>query len=97
VYRKTQLTPDMAAQFVEGQNYVEKAFMSTSTKQNMPQFTGNASVVVESVTGRDITLLSKSAKEGEVLFPPGTTFLVTKKISSGPVHLIWMRQVAAGP
>jgi len=64
--------------YVEGQQVTERAFTSTSFDFNDFKFASDICILVHSKSGRDISLISRSGKEKEVLYPAGTTFLVRK-------------------
>ena len=75
VYRGTSLSPDILAKYVPGQTVVEDAFTSTS-KTLQASFDGNTKFVIQSLQGKDVSLLSKYPGEQEILFRPGSPFKV---------------------
>jgi hypothetical protein len=52
---------------------------------------------IKSRTGRDVAGLSRYDHEREILFRPGTRFLVTDKERDGDVTIITLEEVEAGP
>jgi ADP-ribosyltransferase exoenzyme len=67
---------------VVGETFVDKAFLSTSKKDKFAnrKFSAEANVefTIQSRTGKDISEYSKHKDEAEVLFLPGTPFLITE-------------------
>ncbi len=82
VVRGTNLPAEVLAQYRPGEYIIEKGFMSTTMNPvvaQSPAFAGNVEFRVLSSTGRDISAVSLFPSEREVLFPPGTRFLVLDK------------------
>ena len=83
VYRGENNIRPCLARLRPGMIYVDKAFLSTSTSESICEgFGGDGServhVTLTSRTGVDIKQFSKHSKEDEVLFLPGTRFLVDR-------------------
>lgn len=75
-FRGTTLDAERIARYAPGTVIAEKAFMSTTTAQDVA-FSGNVRFVVNSKgAGRSVEVLSQFATEKEVLFGPGTEFKV---------------------
>jgi hypothetical protein len=94
VLRGTKMPKNMSNSDIEntykpGSIITEKSFTSTSSSGDR-KFRGELQYVIESKTGKDISNISDSRQEKEVLFRPGTSFNVTsfKKSDSGyEIHL----------
>ena len=78
VYRGVTLSPESIAKYVPGETVVESAFTSTS-KTMGTSFPGNTKFVIQSLEGKDVSLLSKYPGEQEILFRPGSPFKVLSK------------------
>jgi uncharacterized protein YukE len=83
VIRGTDLPPEVIARYRPGEVITEDAFLSTTRDPGVarsPTFAGNVEFRIVSNTGRDISPFSLFPGEQEVLFPPGTDFLVMSKV-----------------
>lgn len=74
---------DLPAAIVEKikkiKRFEEDAFMSTTSATSIPAaFQKNITFVIKSTKCRDISFLSEYPGEKEILFPPGSEFIVTK-------------------
>jgi hypothetical protein len=97
VHRGVESLPaDVLAKYVPGVVVTEEAFTSTSQAEDSA-FTGQVKFKIKSKTGRDVQALSRVEKEKEVLFRPGTKFLVTDKERDGDAIVITMEEVTEGP
>jgi hypothetical protein len=82
VIRGTDLPAEVIARYRPGEVITEDAFLSTTTNPGVarsPAFAGNVEFRILSNTGRDISSFSVFPGEQEVLFPPGTNFVVVSK------------------
>jgi len=72
--------------YQEGEVVTMQGFTSTcgAGGKVTKQIVGNTSLEIESLTGRDIRLISKHPAEAEVLFAPGKRFLVESKTQPLP-------------
>lgn len=89
VLRGTKIPKNMSSSDIEnmykiGSTITEKSFTSTSSSSDR-KFRGELQYVIESKTGKDISDISDSRQEKEILFRPNTNFNVTgfKKSDSG--------------
>lgn len=64
--------------YVENEPVTEHSFMSTSFDFGDYKFASDICILVHSRSGRDISRISRSGKEKEVLYPAGTRFFVKK-------------------
>lgn len=77
VYRSTWLPPKILNKLQPGKTFVDKAFVSTSLDKMVPlEFNFNIYFVITSKTGVDVSRYSEKRGEREILFRPGTKFLV---------------------
>ncbi|MEZ4317552.1 MAG: ADP-ribosyltransferase [Myxococcota bacterium] len=72
------LPPHLDAQLQPGENFSDRAFMSTS-REALDNFKGDYEFHIEGSTGRDVESLSAYTTEREVLYPTGTTFTVIER------------------
>jgi ADP-ribosyltransferase exoenzyme len=93
VYRGTYLDPNLLAAYHPGAVVTERGFTSTSASP-ASSYGGNAQYFINSRHGKDVSQVSASPKEREVLFPPGTKFQVVhiKRGLSG-LTKIYMREL----
>lgn len=89
VLRGTKMPKNMSNSDIEnmykpGSTITEKSFTSTSSSSDL-KFRGELQYVIESKTGKDISDISDSRQEKEILFRPNANFNVTgfKKTDSG--------------
>src|SRR5690606_23913398 len=90
------LPADVLAKYVPGKIVTEEAFTSTSQAEDSA-FTGKVKFKILSKSGRDVQALSRVEAEKEVLFRPGTKFLVTDKERDGDSIVITMEEVSEAP
>lgn len=76
VIRKAEITPSQAALYKVGMIVEERGFTSSSKSTGV--WNGDTRYTITSKTGKDISRLSLSPNEQEVLFRSGTRFKVTK-------------------
>ncbi|HET9171519.1 MAG TPA: ADP-ribosyltransferase domain-containing protein [Actinospica sp.] len=69
----------VTSKYEPGQITTEPSFVSTGNA-----FSGNVHFTAQSVNGRDVSYLSHYPGEAEVLYPPGTQFMVNSKIEPNP-------------
>ena len=97
VERGTGILDDaVLAQYVPGAVITEQAFTSASAGQgNQGGFTGGATVFhIKSATGKRIDKLAKRGEnETEVLFRPGTQFVVTGRTQQDHTTIITMEEI----
>jgi hypothetical protein len=97
VERGTGILDDhILAQYVPGAVITEQAFTSASAGQgNQGGFTGGATVFhIKSATGKRIDKLAKRGEnETEVLFRPGTRFVVTGRTQQDHTTIITMEEI----
>lgn len=74
--RGTNLPLDVIETITPSKKFVESAFMSTTVGT---PFSGSVEFTVTSDNCKDVSWLSQYPNEREVLFPPGSEFVVTKK------------------
>lgn len=76
--RGTTLPANVVATLREGGPYSDRAFLSTTyAPQIPPDFQGKATFIIEADKCPKIDWLSEFPSEKEVLFPPGTDFVIT--------------------
>ncbi len=86
VTRHVHFSVDMRAVYQEGAIVTEQAFTSTMARGGVAaQREGNTLMIIESLSGKNISLISRVAGENEVLFMPGTRFRVTAVEHGGVV------------
>ncbi len=97
VFRGTTLSPEQLARYKQGETITEKAFTSTSLDPNSA-FYGNVKMKIESVNGKEISILSNVPQEKEVLFKPNTQFKVlnVEIDKTTNVRTIYMREITDG-
>lgn len=96
VYRGTFLPPEMIVRYTPGAVIKEDAFTSTSLDRGAT-FGGNVRFEIDSMHGREVSLLSRYPGEKEVLFSPGTTFRVLSvDKSTADTYYIVLREVSSG-
>ena len=71
--------------------YRETAFMSAS-KETADAFKGNVMLMILSVSGRDIELLSAFPEEKEVIFLPGTGFLLEELTKGAKTTVLFLNE-----
>jgi hypothetical protein len=97
VHRGTKDLPaEVLAKYVPGVVVTEEAFTSTSAATDAA-FAGEVQFKILSKTGRDVQKLSRVEAEKEVLFRPGTKFVVVDKVRDGDTTVITMEEVSAAP
>jgi hypothetical protein len=84
VYRIVTLPPSVDKQYQEGATVSDKGLLSTTFNVDFDLFGGGTSHVLSIVghgesAGRDISWLAETPGEKEVLFPPGTEFVVKQR------------------
>jgi hypothetical protein len=84
VYRVVSLPPFIDKQYHEGATVSDTGLLSTTYNVDFDLFGGGTSHVLSIVghgdsAGRDISWISQSPHEKEVLFPPGTEFVVKQR------------------
>lgn len=82
--RKASLTPQQFALYKPGMVVEERGFTSSSKKASV--WSGTYHYTIHGKSGRDISMLSSSPGEAEVLFKSGTRFAV-KKVSGNEIEL----------
>lgn len=82
--RKASLTPQQFALYKPGMVVEERGFTSSSKKKSV--WSGSYYYTIHGKTGRDISMLSGSPGEAEVLFKSGTRFAV-KSVSGNEIEL----------
>jgi len=82
VRRGVSTTLGQMPEYKVGATIVEEAFTSSTVGQVSLQHRGPVTFIIESLNGRNIQTVA-STQEGEVLFLPGTKFLVTKVVDFG--------------
>jgi len=75
VYRGATLSAAQARHYIPGQVVTEHAFVS-ATADPARRYPGNATFVIASINGREVSLLSDVPDEREVVFFTGTRFKV---------------------
>nr|WP_269749662.1 ADP-ribosyltransferase [Nocardia fusca] len=77
------MPPEVLAQYQKGAEVTEAAFTSTSKNpagaNSLWPEVSNVEMQIISKTGKDVSGLSKSPEEMEVLFRSGTPFTVTER------------------
>ncbi|HRW99963.1 MAG TPA: ADP-ribosyltransferase [Cyclobacteriaceae bacterium] len=86
VHRAVSLSDDMAARYRPGRVVAEPSFTSASMPGGTYQRGGNTLMIIESSTGRDVSLVARHLTEREILFAPGTRFRVVSVEADG--HII---------
>ncbi|MBC7658495.1 MAG: hypothetical protein H7249_02175 [Chitinophagaceae bacterium] len=77
--RGLDLPAAIVEKIIKVKRFEELAFMSTTKENSVPAgFKNNLTFVITSKNCHDISFLSEHANEKEVLFPPGSDFIVTK-------------------
>lgn len=95
VHRGVESLPaEVLAKYVPGVVVTEEAFTSTSQQEDAA-FAGKVKFNILSKTGRDVRQLSRVEAEKEVLFRPGTKFIVVDKVRDGDSTIITMEEVQA--
>ena len=82
---------DMARPYQPGEVITEEAFTSVSLPGGTYQRGGYTLIIIESVSGCDISMIAHHVTEREVLFMPGTRFRVVSVEANG--HSIRMVEV----
>jgi hypothetical protein len=75
VYRGTTLSDDAAVHYIPGSIVFEHSFIS-ATADPARRYPGNTTFVIASINGRDVSMLSDTPEEREVVFFTGTWFKV---------------------
>lgn len=70
----------------------DSAFVSSSSSEHAA-FSGNVVLQINGKTGVDVSAFSKSPKEQEVLFMPGTRFMVDEVVQYNDKYVITMTEV----
>lgn len=97
VRRGVEMMPaDVVAKYVPGVVVTEEAFTSSS-RADEKAFKGEVQFKILSKSGRDVQKLSRVEAEQEVLFRPGTKFVVVDKVREGDQTIITMEEVSASP
>jgi hypothetical protein len=86
---------ELAARYVPGQMVTEDGFTSTSSAEGA-QYKGTVQFRIKSENGKVVESFSRYEKEKEVLFRPGSRFMVTEKERDGDIIIITMEEVAGG-
>jgi hypothetical protein len=97
VIRSESMTlTEASARYAPGKTIVSEGLMSTSRAGAVAQREGNIALTIQAIgkNGKDIAALSaKAGKEFEVLFPPGTRFVVEKVQQVGQALLVELREL----
>ncbi len=97
VHRGVDSLPEaVLAKYVPGVLVTEEAFTSTSQVES-GAFKGKVKFNILSKSGRDVRQLSRVEAEKEVLFRPGTKFIVVDKVRDGDATVITMEEVSEAP
>jgi hypothetical protein len=89
VYRGTTLSDKAARHYVPGHVVFERSFVS-ATADPARRYPGNTTFVIASVNGRDVSPLSDSPEEQEVVFFTGTWFKVLateQDVTAGELYI----------
>jgi hypothetical protein len=81
-FRRTSLPPILRERLHRSPEFADRAFLSSSKSPEM-LFRGSDFLILESRSGRDVSSLSAVPGEDEVVFLPGTRFLVTSVNRAG--------------
>src|SRR5215470_8368451 len=95
VFRGAQLPKEVLAKYTPGTIVLERSFVSTSANPAV-RFAGNALYVIDSVNGRNASLLAKNQVEQEVVFFTGTRFeVLAMDLSPGEriEHTVYLREI----
>jgi hypothetical protein len=97
VVRHTNLSEDVLARYQQGQEVTEAAFTSTSKNPAganalFPE-ASNVEMQIISKTGKDVSGLSKTPEEMEVLFQTGTKFDVVQRYTDPTTGRVVIRMV----
>ncbi len=90
VTRGTTLPESELAKLKPGKVWTPKGFTSTSTGK---AFGGPHRLKIQSRTGKEVSWISRHAHEKEVLFKPGTRFLVILRIRRGKQTIIELEEI----
>ena len=94
VHASRSMTDDMLRPYQVGEVVTERSFISTSRPgTSAASREGNVAFTYNSRTGRDISLISVTPSEGEVLFAPGTRFRVLSVQRVGGARIIHLEEV----
>jgi hypothetical protein len=88
IFRAAHLPPTVESRYQEGRRVSDPGIMSTTFEGEYDFSNGSAShymsmIPKEGSSGRDVSWLSESPHEKEVVFPPGTKFKVLHRESEG--------------
>lgn len=94
VFRGATLSDDAAAHYVPGHVIFEHSFIS-ATGDIARRFPGNTTFVIASINGRDVSMLSDTPEELEVLFFTGTRFkvLATEHDEAANERFIYLAEI----
>jgi len=94
VYRGATLSDEAAAHYVPGHVVFENAFIS-ATGEPARRFPGDTTFVIASINGRDVSMLSETPDELEVLFFTGTRFkvLATEHDATARERYIYLAEI----
>ena len=92
VFRGTDLSDEAIAKYVPGALIREHAFVCTSANIGF-RFPGNATFVIDSINGRDVSALAENPSEREVVFFTGTHFSVLAVDGAPQQRKIYLREI----
>ncbi|WP_258007211.1 ADP-ribosyltransferase domain-containing protein, partial [Xanthomonas citri] len=93
---ENQLTNWVAERYQEGRETTDRRFFATSETKEASWQATSIEWETNSVNGKRISMFSERQDEEEVLFPPGTRFLVNRieKVGTHPRLRIYQSQIA---
>ena len=85
---------EAVARYVPGKPFTPEGFLSTSSKAAAAQREGNVAISINAIgrSGKDISKIAQHG-ESEVLFSPGTRFVVEKAVRVGDALLVELREL----
>lgn len=96
VYRGAEMPQAFFDEHKPGAKVTYDAFTSTSTK-SLLSFKGNTEIMIDALpedsAGKDIQKFSKFPHEKEILFPPGTDFIVLSHTEKDGRHFIHLKEL----
>lgn len=84
------------ARYAEGKPFVPEGLLSTSNAGAVAQREGNIALTIKAIgkQGKDISKISaKAGQESEILFPPGSKFIVEKAVRVGDALIVTLREL----